>query len=52
VGLIVENWLRLDAASDALDAQVSTTQQLFEDLACRWRRQVSEQVTALNQVSN
>lgn len=52
VGLIVEDWLRLVAADDALDAQVSTTQQFFEDLACRWRRQVSEQVSALDQARN
>lgn len=52
MGLIVEDWFRLAAAGDALNAQVATTQQLFEDLACRWRRQVSEQVTALNQTRN
>lgn len=52
VGLIIEDGFRLAAASNALNAQVSTTQQLFEDLACRWRRQVSEQVTALNQRQN
>lgn len=52
LGLIVENWLRLAAAGDALDAQVSTMQQLFEDLTCRWRWQVSEQVTAFDQARN
>ncbi len=52
LGLIVEDWLRLAAADDALDAQVSTTQQLFEDLTGRWCWLVSEQVTALDQARN
>lgn len=52
VSLIVEDWFRLAAAGDALDTQVSTTQQLFEDLAGGWRRLVSEQVTALNQAQD
>jgi len=52
LGLIVEDWLRLAAAGDALDAQVSTPQQFFEDLTSRWRWLVSKQVTALNQAWN
>lgn len=52
VSLIIEDWLRLAAAGDALDAQVATTQQLFEDLARCGRWLVSEQVTALNRPRN
>jgi len=52
VGLIVEGWLRRAAAGNALDAQVSALQQIFEDLTSRWRWLVSEQVTALNQAWN
>ena len=49
--LIVEGGPWLATARDALDTQVSTAQQFFEDLACRWRWLLSKQVAALNQAS-
>jgi hypothetical protein len=50
--LIVEDRIRFAATADALDAQISTAQQLLEDLAGGWRWPVGEQVTALDQRSN
>jgi hypothetical protein len=52
LGRGLQHWLQLAATGDALDAQVSTPQQLLEGLACRGRWRVSEQVPALDQAQN